>query len=195
MWIRKGIDLNFKKQNSNDEKIINFSRAYATFIIKSLLYIIQPLKILNTTHQTFIDYNPEYCVIKERISWGKDHFVRYHGQVNYLLLFIYMMVRFLILANHLIWVYFKDQVAVARVCDFMGVQLDSVLMMKTLFNSYSARATTILVFLSLLMFLCYQMEFEMNIFTLQSIFESVYYIIMTMTTVGFGDIFAKSYFG
>ena len=77
----------------------------------------------------------------------------------------------------------------------MGVQMDFLLMIKTLFHQYCVKATCILAVLSLVMFLCCQMEFEINIATMSSIFEAVYYIIMTMTTVGFGDLSAKSYFG
>lgn len=108
--------------------------AYANFILKSLCFAVQPLRIFNSSVQTFVDYAPEYCVVQQRKAWHADKFVRYHGQLNYALLFIYIAVRFLVLASHLVWVYFSDLVSFARVCAFMGVELDSLLMMKTLFH-------------------------------------------------------------
>ena len=49
--------------------------------------------------------------------------------------------------------------------------------------------------ISLLMLLCYQMEYEINIYTFTSLFETFYYIAITMTTCGYGDMSARSYFG
>ena len=108
--------------------------AYANFILKSLFFAVQPLRIFNSSARTFVDYAPEYCVVQQRVAWHPGQFVRYHGQFNYALLFFYVAVRFLVLVSHLVWVYFADLVSFARVCAFMGVELDSLLMIKTLFH-------------------------------------------------------------
>ena len=103
-------------------------------MLKSLCVAVQPLRILNSSAQSFVDYGPEYCIVQQRRAWHPDKFVRYHGQLNYALIFIYMAVRFLVLVSHLVWVYFADLVSIASVCAFMGVQMDYLLMIKTLFH-------------------------------------------------------------
>ena len=73
--------------------------------MKSILIILQPLEYFNSKKQTVFDHPEEYEVIAERLSWGENNaFVRYHGVVNYLLLFIFFLVRFVMLIQHLVWV-------------------------------------------------------------------------------------------
>lgn len=55
--------------------------------------------------------------------------------------------------------------------------------------------TAVLCMISLVCFLTLMIDFEMNINVLQTVFETMYYLVITMTTVGFGDIHVDSFVG
>ena len=46
-----------------------------------------------------------------------------------------------------------------------------------------------------MMMLLFSIDYEMNIFQFESMFESLYCSDISMTTVGYGDVSPKSYFG
>lgn len=68
-------------------------------------------------------------------------------------------------------------------------------MLKTIYQKYKVAGTLVLCLISLACFLTLMIDFEMNINVLQTVFETLYYLTITMTTVGFGDIHADSFAG
>ena len=82
-----------------------------------------------------------------------------------------------------------------RVLNFFDCEPGFLLMMKTIYQKYKATGTTILCFISVIVFGILMIEFEMNINVTQSLFETTYYLVVTMTTVGYGDYHADSFMG
>ena len=68
-------------------------------------------------------------------------------------------------------------------------------MLKTIYQKYKVMGTFVLCSISIISLTTLMIDFEMNINVLQSVFETCYYLVITMTTVGFGDIHADSFTG
>jgi len=159
------------------------------------LFSAQPFRFLNQNAQTQLDYSPEYFTILDRRVIGHGQYVRHFGIFNNLLGFGFIIVRFCLVVYHLVWFYFESNVQLKRVMEIFNVQMDYILMIKTIYQKYKVSGTAVLCLISLVCFLTLMIDFEMNINVLQTVFETMYYLVITMTTVGFGDIHADSFAG
>ena len=79
--------------------------------------------------------------------------------------------------------------------EIFNVQMNYITMIKTIYQKYKVSGTALLCLISIVCFLTLLIDFEMNINVLQTVFETIYYLVITMTTVGFGDIHADSFAG
>ena len=82
-----------------------------------------------------------------------------------------------------------------RVLNFFDCETGFLIMMKTIYQKYKATGTSVLCVLSVAAFAVLLIEFEMNINVTHSLFETGYYLVVTMTTVGYGDYHADSFMG
>lgn len=90
---------------------------------------------------------------------------------------------------------FEDHVRITRVYGIYGVKLMLMNMLKDLYMRYRVIGTFILLLICIGFYVIIILEFEMPIFNITGLFEAVFHIIVTMTTVGYGDKSAQSSIG
>ena len=77
----------------------------------------------------------------------------------------------------------------------MGNEFIFMSMLKDLYRRYPVKGTFVMLGLSIFMFLVILIEFDMKLMNIESTLQTFYYIIVTMTTVGFGDLSVVSFIG
>ena len=99
------------------------------------------------------------------------------------------------LVKYLICFIFEDKVRIKRIYGIYGVHLLFINMMKDIYMRYRVAGTFILMMICIAFYSIIILEFEMPIFNIESHFEAFFHIIVTMTTVGYGDKSAASSIG
>ena len=66
---------------------------------------------------------------------------------------------------------------------------------KTLFNTYAVISTGSFLLVSICLFMVLVFEFEVKINTFNGILCSIFHIVITMSSVGYGDYSPLSFFG
>ena len=82
---------------------------------------------------------------------------------------------------------FEDQVKITRVYKLYMVRLDMMMMFKNLYRRYQVLATFILMCMLIGYYVNILLEYEMPIFNIVGFLEAIFHIVITMTTVGYGD--------
>lgn len=94
------------------------------------------------------------------------------------------------MVKYMVSFFYMNQVKLRRVLRMYGiVNISFMNMFKNLMVNRDVAFTGILLLVSLTLFLVCIMEFETKNFNIASITEGFYFMIVTMTTVGYGDYF------
>ena len=118
------------------------------------------------------------------------NFQKYFGTSNDYLLFFYLIIRVYYMVKYMVSFFYMNQVKLRRVLRMYGiVNISFMNMFKNLMVNRDVAFTGILLVVSLTLFLVCIMEFETKNFNIASIPEGLYFMIVTMTTVGYGDYF------
>ena len=92
------------------------------------------------------------------------------------------------MVKYMVSFFYMNQVKLRRVLRMYGiVNISFINMFKNLMVNRDVAFTGILLVVSLTLFLVCIMEFETKNFNIASIPEGLYFMIVTMTTVGYGD--------
>lgn len=121
--------------------------------------------------------------------------IKFYGLPNNFLALSQIVFRFALLIFYCLLVYFDDMVKLRRIYKINGVDFELLQMSRQIYKHYPVSSTFVLMLLCVFMLLTALAELEMKVFNIQSLFEGGYYCVVTMTTVGYGDISAKSYGG
>lgn len=78
---------------------------------------------------------------------------------------------------------------------YFKAQMSFNVLIKTIYQKYKVLGTSLICVISLVSFMTLMVEIEMRIKVTNSLLENLYYLVVTMTTVGYGDISAKSFVG
>mmetsp|Transcript_23041 Transcript_23041/g.35630 ORF Transcript_23041/g.35630 Transcript_23041/m.35630 type:complete len:229 (-) Transcript_23041:299-985(-) len=122
-------------------------------------------------------------------------FIRYYGMINNVLIFGYILIRFILTLKHLVTFRFYDKVKMSRIYRITGSKFRFINMIKDIYREYAEKATATLLILCLIFFVVVLVEFELKINTFDSIRYTIFYTIITMTTVGYGDSVVLSNIG
>lgn len=170
--------------------IQNYFGVYKGVIFKILLInLVQPYEFLNSDvlHPAF--ESPINYVNFQKYKEMGD-FQKYYGTFNDYLLLIYLLIRVFYMVKYMVSFFYMDQVKLRRVLKLYGiVNISFMNMFKNLMASRDVAFTFILLIVSLTLLLVCIMEFETKNFNIASVPEGLYFMIVTMTTVGYGDYF------
>jgi hypothetical protein len=120
---------------------------------------------------------------------------RYTGYLNSYLFIMSVIVKFCFLIIHLIGFYFQDEVKMQRLFDLVGFQLTLRSKIKVIYNMHKEAISMFTLFLLIWCFSIIMNTFEVQLGTLSGAIETVYYLIISMFTIGYGDIVAQSTLG
>ena len=115
--------------------------------------------------------------------------------VNNLLLLIFFLTRVFILVNNFIRYLFRDHVSMKRTYNIMGVRFELIDMIKYLYNMFPLHLGVFGTLLMIAMFTMLNSRFEIFNPLIKSVFDSLWYVFITVLTIGYGDIFAVSIIG
>ena len=139
-----------------------------------------------------------YDTVTNLLNFTKDDepkLLKYYGLPNAFLAMAQIIVRFVLLISCFLQVYFVDLVSLKRIYKINGIDFGLMNMVRQIYKQYPVSGTFVLMVLCVFMLITALAELEMKVFNLQSPFEAIYYCVVTMTTVGYGDISAASYSG
>ena len=90
---------------------------------------------------------------------------------------------------------FPNLVMLRRLYELNRIPLGMINLVRQHYNAHPVADTFVLMGICLFILVLGLAEFEMKIFNLQGVFEALYYCVVTMTTLGYGDISSLSYSG
>ena len=94
------------------------------------------------------------------------------------------------MVKYMVSFFYMDQVKLRRVLKLYGiVNIKFSNMFKNLMKQRDVAFTVILLIISLTLFTIFIMEYETKNFNITSMPEALYFLIVSMTTVGYGDFF------
>ena len=168
----------------------NYFGVFKGVVLKvMIIMLIQPYEFLNTDelHENFESF-VNYKMFMEYQSLGD--FQKYFGTINDYLLYIYMTIRVYFMVKYMVSFFYMDQVKLRRVLKLYGiVNIKFSNMFKNLMKQRDVAFTVILLIISLTLFMIFIMEYETKNFNITSMPEALYFLIVSMTTVGYGDFF------
>ena len=110
------------------------------------------------------------------------------GYVNSMLGLAQVLVRFYLLVNHSIFFYFKQNVQKIRVHNFMSSRFTFFNKFKNLYHRNTVISTSVLFCISIFGALVILNEFEGKMYSITGLREMVYYVCISMSQVGYGNI-------
>lgn len=90
---------------------------------------------------------------------------------------------------------FSNLVMLRRIYELNRIPLGMINLVRQHYNAHPVADTFALMAICMFTLILGLAEFELKIYNIQSITEAFYYCVVTMTTVGFGDISSLSYSG
>lgn len=202
---RRGLHLpEAKHRESMRQNTLNFARnyikSYENCILRIALLLLQPYLFLNVALEHSFNFEEDvgYQTLAafrrlERVS--DFQFFRYYGIVNDFLAFVFLIIRCLFLIEFSLLYIFDDHVRLTRIFQLMGVRFEFFNMCKYIYKRYPVKWTFFMLFVCLLLLIITLIEYELKIMNLPSIAVAVYYCIITMTTVGYGEYSSQSKIG
>ena len=92
--------------------------------------------------------------------------------------------------------YFKNQVQLERIAEMLAYNFSLSSQGRTLFNTRMFLCSFMLMWLSITVSLILMYEYEVKRFSdFEGVYETFYFLIITMTTTGFGFLTAQSHLG
>ena len=112
----------------------------------------------------------------------------FYGTYNDYLFYVFLVIRVYFLIKYSICFFYKDQVKLRRILNMYGiVNIKFLNIARNLYKWHDVSFSFILLILSLAFLVIQIIEFEMKNENIQSIPEAIYFLIVTMTTVGYGE--------
>ena len=112
-----------------------------------------------------------------------------------MLLLVFISVRFSVFVIYFIKYWFDDRVKMARIHRIMGADFQLHQMTKTL---YQKNPIFVCIFISIILaclFSILALEYEIFNPMISTLADSIWYVFITVMTVGYGDIWALQIFG
>lgn len=157
--------------------------------------MIRPLVLFNISKRFIFINESEWSTIQNLRTAREGQIVRYFGVINQSLIFFHIMLRFYLLTKHIVIFYFKKKMKMTRVMTILGGRFDLQSMIRSIYYEQSTTSTLLLLIVSLLCLINLYYDFEAKILNIKLGLETFYFMIVTMTTVGFGDFYPESFFG
>lgn len=196
-WQTMGIDLTYTPMTPYYSVLKNYSNAFFKPLIKTLLIFLQPWQFLNTTmifkfldNEVMITSRADNMIVQNAGLEVKRHW----GVLNNFLLMTHIIIRISWMINYFIMLYFKSNVKMVRIFQFMGLTFHHRSKIKTIYHRNTI--LTVLGVFSIIIIASQALQFglEVEVDSLcNSFLELVYFIIISMTTVGYGDFFPQSF--
>lgn len=141
-------------------------------------------------HTSIIDYSKlEVTPLMRKIVTQ----LNIHGALNDLLTAIFSFVRVYLLTNSMIYLVQENLVQEYRVGKIMGFQMTTFRLYKFFYKSHKVKI--LLWGLICLMCIMVMLIVEFERFNIMDIINQVWYMVCTITTVGYGDYYAMNLFG
>jgi len=90
---------------------------------------------------------------------------------------------------------FENRVGIKRAYNIMGVQFEFIDMVKFLYNKHPMELGLGGTFIIIALFTMLIHQYEIFNTAMSTFMDSVWYVLITVLTIGFGDFFAGSYMG
>ena len=111
------------------------------------------------------------------------------------MLLVFIIVRFSVFVIYFIKYCFDDRLIMARIHRIMGVDFQLHQMVKNLYQMNPLFFGSFLSFILTCLFSILAFEYEIYNPLIMSLGDSIWYVFITVMTVGYGDIYAISYLG
>lgn len=192
-WSIRGIDLEWSEETPYLDIIAQYKRAYQPAILKSLVILLQPMHFFNTVQFVPFFDNPSTTKVLTIVRKLPDvQIERFQGFINSILVLVQILSRFYFLVNNIILFYFRNNVQMIRVHNFMNTEFLLFNKFKNIYHRYTLLSTIYLLLIVMLGITVLLNEFEGKINSLKGLNELVYYVVISMTSVGYGDVHAIS---
>lgn len=116
-----------------------------------------------------------------------------HGGLNDLLVFVFIVSRAYLFINSAVYCYYDDLVRFNRISEIFRFNIDFKTLVRFFYNSNSILAVILILGVSVGIFS--MLLFEYELFNIPTFYDTVWFGLITMTTVGYGDYFTKNLFG
>lgn len=116
-----------------------------------------------------------------------------HGGLNDMFVFVFIVSRSYYFGRSMVYLYYEDLVRQVRVSDIFRFNIDFKTLVRFFYNSNSIYSVILLVATSVGITSCLMIQYE--IFNIPTFYDTIWFGLVTMTTVGYGDYFTKNLFG
>lgn len=161
MWSIHGIDLEWTEETSILDIIGQYKQAYRLAILKTIILVFQPMQAFNIVQFVPFFDNPSSMTVHSAIrSLPGIQIERFQGFVNSILTLVQVMSRFYLLVNNMIFFYFRTNVQMIRVHNFMNTEFSQFNKFKNIYHRsplLSTLSMLLFVMACIIILLC---EFE-----------------------------------
>lgn len=179
----------------------HYCNAYRSAILNTFLLLVRPYAYFNEYldyYQTegtpedngFFKFND--FTIDPRMREIDSHLV-HHGAINDLLVGCFCFIRVWLFLRSILYLFFDNLVQHDRVSEIMGFPIHHSFLFRFYYHGNQASTIAWVTITFLAVFMVLLLDYEG--FQIPTFFDQIWYLLITMTTVGYGDYFTKNVFG